>query len=252
MQNIKFILFIFLVNIFVVHGQIKVKTPIQKEITDTIAKNMLDAQGLRHGFWQGFYEDSKKLRYEGKFNHGQETGLFTYYANLDKKIVSATRNFTAKNNAYTIFYDDKKNVVSEGNTVNKLRTGIWKYYHKESKTVMTTENYLNDKIVNARKVYFSDGKLAEEVFYKNGLKDGLSKKYSKNGKLLEESIYVNNELQGPYKVFDESGKILIKGQFKKDKKNALWQYFENGKLVREMNADTINGYKKPKPKEKKP
>ena len=78
--------------------------------------------------------------------------------------------------------------------------------------------------------------------YKNGLKDGLSKKYSKNGKLLEESIYVNNELQGPYKVFDESGKILIKGQFKNDKKNALWQYFENGKLIRAVTrGDGLQG-----------
>ena len=44
---------------------------------------------------------------------------------------------------------------------------------------------------------------------------------------------------------------LIVLDFKLDKKNGIWQYFEKGKLVRQMNADTINGNKKPSLKEKK-
>src|SRR5690349_18576344 len=92
------------------------------------APNALDSKGERHGLWNGFYEDSKLLRYEGKFNHGKEVGLFTYYANSDKKIVMATREFDGKGGAYTVFFDEKKNKVSEGNIINKLRQGAWKYY----------------------------------------------------------------------------------------------------------------------------
>lgn len=215
------------------------------------APNALDQKGLRHGLWNGFYDDSKILRYEGTFNHGKETGLFTYYANSDKKIVMATRNFDAKNNAYTIFFDEKKNKVSEGNVVDKLREGIWKYYHKNSNAVMTTENYVNDKLEGSRKVFYSDGKLAEDVLYKNNVKEGLSKKYSKDGKLVEESTFANGVLQGSYKVYEESGEVAITGQFKDDLKKGLWRYYEKGKLVKEINTDTINGYKKPSLKNKK-
>jgi antitoxin component YwqK of YwqJK toxin-antitoxin module len=214
------------------------------------APNALDSKGERHGQWQGFFDDSKILRYEGKFNHGKEVGMFTYYANSDKKIVKATRNFDGKGNAYTIFFDEKSNKVSEGNMANKLRQGVWKYYHKGAKTIMTTENYVNDKIEGVRKVFYTTGIVGEEIPYKNNLKEGVSKKFNKDGKLIEESVFVKGLLQGPYKVYDEGGNVVISGKFKDDKKKGIWQYFEGGKLVREINTDTINGHKKPSLKTK--
>ena len=157
----------------------------------------------------------------------------------------ATRNFDGKGSAYTIFFDENSFKVSEGNVVNKLRHGLWKYYHKGLKTVMTTENYLNDKLEGVRKVYYSNGVLGEEIPYKNNLKEGTAKKYNKEGKLIEETHFVAGQMQGSYKVFDEFGNVVILGNFKDDKKKGIWKYFEGGKLVRQMNADTINGYKKP-------
>ena len=198
-----------------------------------------DAKGLRHGNRKGYYTDSKILRYEGNFNHGKEQGLFTYYANSDQKIVMATRNFNKKEDAYTIFFDAKGNKVSEGNVKSKLRQGIWKYYHKEAKTIMTTENYVNDKLQGARQVFYPDGKLAENVNYKDNLKNGLSKIFSKEGKLIEEANYVAGILQGSYKIFEDSGKLAVKGQFKNDIKKGMWYYYENDKLVREENKDVI-------------
>ena len=76
------------------------------------SQDATDEKGLRHGSWKGYYNDSKILRYVGNFNHGKEQGLFTYYANSDKNIVMATRNFDNKNNAFTIFYDESKNWIS--------------------------------------------------------------------------------------------------------------------------------------------
>lgn len=199
----------------------------------------LDTKGLRHGIWKGVYEDSKNLRFEGKFNHGKEEGLFTYYANSDKKTVMATRNFDKKNNAYTIFYDEKKNKVSEGNVVNKIREGIWKYYHKGAKTIMTTENYKKDQLEGNRKVYYPNGKMAEDVFYKNNLKNGVSKTYNTSGKLAEDANYINGMLHGNYTIYDEVGSIAVQGQFKNDKKNGIWKYFEKGKIVKEENKDLV-------------
>ena len=204
-----------------------------------------DEKGLRQGLWKGYYTDSKILRYVGNFNHGKEQGLFTYYANSDKNIVMATRNFDAKNNAYTIFFDENKNKVTEGNMINKLREGVWKYYHKNSKEIMTLENYKNDMLQGSRKVFYISGKLAEEINYKNNLKQGVSKKYSKKGILIEESTFNQGVLQGIYKVYEESGKIAINGQFNDDIKKGLWKYYKDGKLVRQVNTDTIKGITKP-------
>ncbi len=214
------------------------------------AINSLDSNGLRHGDWKGYYEKSKNLRFEGNFNHGKETGVFIYYADSDKNIVMATRKFDNFNNALTMFFDEKKNKVSEGNVTNKLREGIWTYYHKNSKAVMTIENYIHDKLEGIRKVFYIDGIVAEECNYKDGLKEGISKKYSKKGKLIEESIFSKGVLEGVYKVYDESGDIVITGKFKNDLKKGMWYYYEKGKLVKQINTDTIKGLLKPKPRVK--
>ncbi|MBP9793439.1 MAG: hypothetical protein KBC56_05510 [Flavobacterium sp.] len=208
--------------------------------------NKFDPNGLRHGVWKGYYEDSKVLRYEGTFNHGKEIGTFTYYANADKKIVSATRKFDTNGNAYTVFFNDKGIKVSEGNVKNKLRQRVWTFYHNNTTSVMSTENYVDGKLEGNKIVYFSDGKIAEEVNYKNGLKNGVSKIFSKAGTLKEEAIYVNGLMQGSYKVFDDNGSVIINGQYKKDKKNGFWKYYDgNNVLIKTINTDTINGHKKP-------
>lgn len=209
-------------------------------------ENQFNAKGEREGLWKGYYENSNVLRYEGVFANGKEIGQFKYYANSDKKIIKATRDFDGKGGAYTIFYDEIGLKVSEGKVINKLRQGVWTYYHKGLKSIMCTENYVNDKIEGVRKVFFADGTIAEEVSYKNGLKEGISKIYSKAGTLKEEAIYLKGEMQGAYKVYDDSGVVLIEGQYKEGKKKGLWSYYDSNKtLVKQINTDTINGYKKP-------
>ena len=41
--------------------------------------NKLDENGKKNGVWKGVYEESKRPRYEGTFEHGKEIGLFTYF-----------------------------------------------------------------------------------------------------------------------------------------------------------------------------
>ena len=32
--------------------------------------NKLDEKGMKNGVWKGYYPDSKRLRYDGNFEHG--------------------------------------------------------------------------------------------------------------------------------------------------------------------------------------
>jgi antitoxin component YwqK of YwqJK toxin-antitoxin module len=199
--------------------------------------NKLDDKGKKDGFWRGYYSETKNLKYEGTFDHGVEVGVFTYYNDTKTKTVVATREFNPKDNsAYTIFYDLQKNVVSEGKMVNKLHEGQWKYYHKASKQILTSENYSKGKLEGLRSVFYPNGKIAEEINYKNNLKNGWYKKYTESGIIIEESNYKNNEFDG-LAIFRDAndGKIVSTGKFNNGKKVGIWQFFEKGRLVKEEN-----------------
>jgi antitoxin component YwqK of YwqJK toxin-antitoxin module len=198
--------------------------------------NKLDAKGKKQGVWKGFYEESKRPRYEGTFEHGKEIGIFNFFDDTKAKSIIATREFNAKDNsAYTIFYDQNKNKVSEGKVINKVFEGQWKYYHLASKNIMTTEHYSKGKLEGLRTVFYSNGKIAEEIIYKNNFKNGFYKKYTENGIVLEESIFKNDQYSGLAIFRDSNGNTVSKGQFVNGKKAGIWQFFEKGKLIKEMN-----------------
>ncbi|WP_367754491.1 toxin-antitoxin system YwqK family antitoxin [Flavobacterium sp. WC2430] len=209
--------------------------------------NVLDANGKKQGIWKGIYEESKRPRYEGSFLHGKEVGLFKFFDDTKLGSVIATREFNLNDNgAYTIFYDQKNNKVSEGNVINKLYEGPWKYYHQASDKIMTTENYKKGKLEGVRSVYYLSGKIAEEAFYVANFKDGNYKKYSENGIVLEESVYKNNEYNGLAIFKDPDGFVVSKGQFINGKKTGVWQFFEKGKGVKEVNMSATQSAPKAK------
>lgn len=200
-------------------------------ITAQIDFNQVDDKGKKHGLWKGNYQESTRPRYEGTFDHGKEVGVFTYFDDTKAKTVIATRTFSEKDNAaYNIFYNQKKFVVSEGNAVNKLNEGEWKYYHKDSKVIMTTEHFKNGKLNGMRKVFYPNSKIAEEVNYTNGLKNGNYKKYSETGIVLEDSNYKNDKYQGKAIYRDPQGNIAAEGNYTADKKSGIWKFYINGVL----------------------
>jgi antitoxin component YwqK of YwqJK toxin-antitoxin module len=199
--------------------------------------NKLDDKGNKNGLWKGYFPETKNLKYEGTFEYGKEVGIFTYYDNTKTKTIVATREFSPKeNSAYTIFYDPLKNKVSEGKVINKVYEGEWKYYHKASKAVMTIENYSKGKLEGLRSVFYPSGKLAEESMYKNNLKNGPYKRYTEKGIIIEESNYKNNQFDGLATFRDpDDGTIVSNGKFSDGKKTGIWQFFKQGKLIKEEN-----------------
>lgn len=196
--------------------------------------NKLDDKGLKQGLWKGVYEESKRPRYEGTFEHGKETGMFKFFDDTKVGTVIATREFNPKDNScYTIFYNQTKNKVSEGKLVNKQYEGEWKYYHENSTEIMTLEIYANGKLNGLRKVFYPSGKIAEEANYKNGKKEGSYKKYAENGIILEETVYKNDEYDGLAIFRSPDNVVVAKGMFIKGKKEGIWEFNTNGKITKE-------------------
>jgi len=208
--------------------------------------NKLDENGKKHGLWKGTYEESKRPRYEGTFEHGVETGTFSYFDDTKEKSVIATRAFSENGKvAYTIFYDQKKNIVSEGKAVNRQNEGEWKYYHEASKDIMTSEIYSNGKLNGIRKVFFKTGKIAEETNYLNGVKNGPYKKYTEKGVVLEEVIYKNGQLEGNAIYRDSDGSIVSKGPYVNGTKKGVWEFYQNGKLLKKETLPVVTYLAKP-------
>jgi antitoxin component YwqK of YwqJK toxin-antitoxin module len=209
--------------------------------------NQFDADGQRHGKWSKNFEDTDQMRYQGQFDHGKEIGLFNYYKLIGKKSkLAATKEFNANDNTAQVkFLSLGGKIISEGKMTDKLFVGKWVYYHKNSDVIMTIENYNEQGELHGKKqVFYDNAQLAEEIDYVNGKMHGTSKHYAVNGVLVKSYIYENDELHGMSKHYDGNGTILIDGRYKRGKKTGVWNYYSNGKVVKQKDYTYIPKYKK--------
>lgn len=193
--------------------------------------NKIDSEGKKHGLWKGFHNESKRLRYEGNFDHGAEVGTFKYYDDTKVAAVIATRTFSVNGTvADDVFYDQNKNIVSKGRTVNKLKEGEWLYFHKNSTDIQTVENYVKGELNGICKVFYRGNIIAEEATYASGKRNGLLKIYTIKGVVLEESFLKNDIYEGFATFRLPTGEIDSQGYFKNGVRKGIWQIYKNGKL----------------------
>ncbi len=199
--------------------------------------NQLDVQGNRHGLWKGTHKETNRPRYEGVFSHGKETGVFKYFDDTKAGTTIAIRDFSkGDGSCYAVFFDQKGNKVSEGKLLNKILEGQWKYYHFESKSIMNIEFYKNGTLDGNKKVFYSNGTIAEETNYKLGVKNGLAKTFSDKGKLIDEHVYKNGQFNGLASYYDGSGNKLYEGNYIDGKRVGIWKFYEKNKVINEVKA----------------
>ena len=196
--------------------------------------NQFDENGQRHGIWKKYYEGSRQLRYEGRFNHGREVGTFKFYCGDCEEQAMVIKEFandgkTAKTSYYTI----KGKLVSQGEMADRDRIGEWLFYHEKSQQVMSREHYRKGLLHGKKTTYYPNGNKTEELNYIDGEIQGPAYYYGPNGELLKELHFVDSELHGKALYYDAHGNVVIKGNYKNGAKHGLWEYFENGNKVME-------------------
>ena len=212
--------------------------------------NGFDSDGKRHGKWKKNFEGTQVVRYEGTFSHGKEVGLFKFYKNIKGlPVLTATRQFHEKDDlADVTFFASDGRVISEGLMRGKTYIGPWKYYHNnKAKQLMTLEHYNNKGELDGKKfIYYPNGQIAEQTFYKANRLDGEALWYTEEGVLIKKYQYVLGELHGEAKFYDKAGILVAEGVYKKDKKHGIWKYYEEGKLKEEKDftVRSKNPYKK--------
>ena len=196
------------------------------------AINQLDANGERDGVWRKYYSN-KRIRYQGKFNHGKEIGVFKYFsaASSDHPVVIKEYNPT-NSLADVSFYSETGFLESKGKMNGKNREGKWLFYHEDGKTVMSEENYINGKLDGEYKTFYKSGKSTEVAHYKDGLLDSVYKKYSIKGHLYQHFTYKAGKLNGKVVYYSrKTGALTTRGAFKNNVRVGTWENYVGGELI---------------------
>lgn len=83
-------------------------------------------------------------------------------------------------------------------------------------------------------IYYENGEIQQEGYYKNGLLDGSVVIYYETGQVNEEQIYREGLLNGPFVMYYEGGEIQQEGHYKDDKADGNWKlYYQSGELEQE-------------------
>lgn len=163
--------------------------------------NQVDAQGRKQGPWMKKYPNGE-LMYEGTFSDDKPVGIWKRY--FDNGNLKAILEYDINSDSVRAqLFEVNDQPVASGTYLNEKKAGNWTYFS-------------------------GTAKIAEEHF-KEGMKNGLSRKYYKTGELLEESTWKEDLLEGPYRAFFPSGKPYLECMYSKNKRNGLCiSYYESG------------------------
>ncbi|GAA4319922.1 hypothetical protein GCM10023115_46670 [Pontixanthobacter gangjinensis] len=196
--------------------------------------NQLDSQGRRHGYWKVDFEGTFDPKFEGNFEHGQETGIFKFYKKGFYQHPSAIMEFQEDTDSVQVtYFTQSGKPISEGKMLNKKREGEWLYFHQQSDSIMMKEDYRNDLLHGLQETFYPNGKLAEKTEYSKGEKHGKSFIYADNGQVTKELTYQNGKLHGPATYYNVKSEKTMEGSYLEGNKFGTWKYYSEGKLERE-------------------
>ena len=177
--------------------------------------------------------------------------LDIYHMNDKKKIDSGyglrDKNFSYKVGEYVEvdnYDDDLTKVCSTGihYFLSEEPAFFWKIdfsnYSGESKLYYDNGQlwcqlfYKDGELHGERKEYYENGQLSRQYFYKNGLLHGEYKEYYENGQLWCQSFYKDGKLDGEYKWYYGNGQLRCQRFYKDGLPHGEYkEYYENGQLM---------------------
>jgi antitoxin component YwqK of YwqJK toxin-antitoxin module len=232
---------------------------------------LLAQDSIKNGFVK-FYYPNGKVSSEGYMVDGKPDGFWvTYFATGIKKSEGNRRNHLldslwlfynevgdttekinyvlGKRNGYSYKYASLKELntlqrnvlIAKELFVNDRREGTSYYYYPNGKLKQII-NYRNNKKHGESKEYNNEGVLIAIYQYLNdyitekqninrtisGVPDGIWQEYNENGTIKSEKVYRGGVLDGYAKEFDQSGKLVSS------------VHYDEGKIIQDKNADTLN------------
>ncbi len=224
-----------LILLFPAHSFAQAKAADEK-VPDTI--NRTDSYGNKVGFW---VEKQGEISYKGEYVANKKeknwVGYYPnsfiykleYYANGLKDGISMQFDRHGK---ITLIENYKKG-MSHGQTLN---------YGTFSETPMAVTDYANGKRNGMYRLYYDNAKIQEESWFRDDLKNGISRWNNKSGQKLCEYNYKLGNFDGIQKTFYENDTLQSVTNYKDNKLSGeSKEYYRNGQL--KLTGNYLNGQK---------
>ncbi len=203
-KSIILLLFTLFINLNLFSQSIYLK---DGKITSSDTVNRKDKNGLKQGTWV-FELKSGIVKVEGYINDTLE-GTMKIFRLVDAKLLHEEQYLNGKRNGHYIDYDEKDSIELIQHYKNNKLHGNIKWYYKSK--LMEDMNYKNGKKDGVSKLYNANGNLSSMITFKNGEKDGISKLYNDNGNQSSMLTYKNGKLKGTYKYYYKNGQLSSEG-----------------------------------------
>jgi len=200
------------------------------EISYSQTKNRRDASGRKQGYWEAV--DSRgAMVYSGYFVDDKPVGeMKRYFPTGELRVIMHHDSESTKVRAR--FFWQSGELAARGNYIDAKRDSVWLYYSNQTKTVSRRVEYADGKFNGKEQKFYPDRSVAEEIIWKDGLKNGHWKQFFSNGQLKLTANFVNDQLVGAFTAYFPDGKTQVEGVYRNDVPDEEWKrYDENGKLL---------------------
>ncbi|HMM12285.1 MAG TPA: toxin-antitoxin system YwqK family antitoxin [Bacteroidales bacterium] len=194
-----------------------------------LAEGVLDAAGLRQGFWKEFYPNGI-IKSQGNYSNNLRIGLWEFYypdgaieqkGVFDEKgrpdgrwiwyfnngeVLREENYRQGKLDGLMTEYDQDGVVIAQGEYLDDQREGFWRL-----KTGGFTEegSYTEGMRTGTWKHFYSDGTLAFEGNFREDLPNGLHISYYPNGRKWEEGNWLMGRRNGEWKIWNQDGSLML-------------------------------------------
>jgi len=193
---------------------------------DTI--NRTDAKGLKQGTWKRFYDNDKPFSVAFYKNGIAQGTTITYYKSGEKQgdLIHDKDGKTAR----LVSYWPSGKIKATGKYVSQKKDSLWNYFN-EKEILTSVESFKSGEAHGVWKVFYTDGRIAEEYTWVGGKKQGPFKKYFQSGSVKASGTYKNDSLEGTIIYFYEDGKPYVKGDYSKGLMHGKWLYMNSRGVV---------------------
>ncbi|MBK9291945.1 MAG: toxin-antitoxin system YwqK family antitoxin [Bacteroidetes bacterium] len=197
------------------------------------AEGILDASGLRQGFWKEFYPNGT-IKSQGNYTNNLRTGPWEFYypdGAIEQK--GSYNNEGQPDGRWVWFYNNGElwreenyrqgkrdglmteyspegEVIAQGEYLDDLREGFWRI-----KTGRFTEegNFSEGTRSGTWKYFYDDGSLAFEGGFREDLPHGNHISYHPNGRKAEEGNWLMGRRNGEWKIWNPDGTLVLSIQY---------------------------------------
>jgi antitoxin component YwqK of YwqJK toxin-antitoxin module len=135
--------------------------------------------------------------------------------------------------------DEQKNAIKkidQNTSLKQTKSSNETQNEYDQSSRVVKEMFFENGVLNGiRKLYYNSGNIKTETPYKKGRPNGISKEYYETGELKTEKLFKNGKIDGISKSYYKNGKIKAEVPYSNGDINGhIRWYFETGELERDM------------------